>query len=70
FCNKLWNAARYVLMNAEDQDCGVNGETVELSLADRWIIARLQQTEQQVTRALEEFRFDHASQALYEFIWN
>ena len=70
FCNKLWNAARYVLMNAEDQDCGVNGEAVELSLADRWIIARLQQTEQQVTRALEEFRFDHASQALYEFIWN
>ncbi|MFP5303025.1 valine--tRNA ligase [Cobetia sp. SIMBA_158] len=70
FCNKLWNAARYVLMNAEDQDCGVNSEAVELSLADRWIIARLQQTEQQVTRALEEFRFDHASQALYEFIWN
>ncbi|MCO7232448.1 MULTISPECIES: valine--tRNA ligase [unclassified Cobetia] len=70
FCNKLWNAARYVLMNAEDQDCGVNDEAVELSLADRWIIARLQQTEQQVTRALEEFRFDHASQALYEFIWN
>lgn len=70
FCNKLWNAARYVLMNAEDQDCGINGEAVELSLADRWIIARLQQTEQQVTRALEEFRFDHASQALYEFIWN
>ncbi|WP_324691230.1 valine--tRNA ligase [Cobetia sp. D5] len=70
FCNKLWNAARYVLMNAENQDCGVNGEAVELSLADRWIIARLQQTEQQVTRALEEFRFDHASQALYEFIWN
>ncbi|GHE22918.1 valine--tRNA ligase [Halomonas urumqiensis] len=70
FCNKLWNASRYVLMNAEGQDCGTDGGEVELSLADRWIISRLQQTEAQVTRALEEFRFDHASQALYEFVWN
>ena len=70
FCNKLWNASRYVLMNAEGQDCGTGGEAVELSLADRWIVSRLQQTEAQVTKALEEFRFDHASQALYEFVWN
>ncbi len=70
FCNKLWNASRYVLMNAEGQDCGSDGSEVELSLADRWIVSRLQQTEAQVTRAMEEYRFDHASQALYEFIWN
>lgn len=70
FCNKLWNASRYVLMNAEGEDCGVAGGNVELSLADRWIVSRLQQTEAQVTKAMEEFRFDHASQAFYEFVWN
>ena len=70
FCNKLWNASRYVLMNTEDQDCGLTNTEVELSLADRWILSRLQVTSQQVSKALDEFRFDHASQALYEFIWN
>ncbi|RLT95367.1 valine--tRNA ligase [Ketobacter sp.] len=70
FCNKLWNASRYVMMNTENQDCGIHGGDIELSVADRWIISRLQQTELQVCRALDEFRFDHASQALYEFIWN
>ncbi|CAO1659467.1 valine--tRNA ligase [Halomonas sp. NYA30] len=70
FCNKLWNASRYVLMNAEGEDCGTKGDEVELSLADRWIISQLQKTEAQVTKALDEYRFDHASQALYEFIWN
>ena len=70
FCNKLWNASRYVMMNTENQDCGINGGDVELSVADRWIISRLQKMEQQVCKALDEFRFDHASQALYEFIWN
>ncbi|KGE78984.1 valine--tRNA ligase [Halomonas salina] len=70
FCNKLWNASRYVLMNAEGEDCGAAGGEVELSLADRWIISQLQKTEAQVTRAMEEFRFDHASQALYDFVWN
>ncbi|MEH6559847.1 MAG: valine--tRNA ligase [Marinobacter sp.] len=70
FCNKLWNAARYVLMNTENEDCGVNGEPVELSLADRWIVSALQQCEQDVTRHLDQYRFDLASHALYEFIWN
>lgn len=70
FCNKLWNAARYVLSNTEDQDCGQHGEDVELTLADRFIIARLQQTEQEITRALDTYRFDLASHALYEFVWN
>ena len=71
FCNKIWNAARYVLMNCEGEDCGQRGDSpVELSLADRWILSRLQETELAVTRAIEHYRFDHASQALYEFIWN
>ncbi|WP_404465062.1 valine--tRNA ligase [Vreelandella aquamarina] len=70
FCNKLWNASRYVLMNAEGEDCGTSGEDVELSLADRWIISQLQKTEAQVTKAMDDYRFDHASQALYEFVWN
>ncbi len=68
FCNKIWNAARYVLDKGED--CGQNGEAFELSLADRWIISQLQRTEAEVTRQLDQFRFDLAAQALYEFIWN
>ncbi|WP_251977306.1 valine--tRNA ligase [Salinicola avicenniae] len=70
FCNKLWNASRYVLMNAEGEDVGLNEEPVALSLADRWILSRLQQTAAQVTRSMEEYRFDLASQALYDFVWN
>ncbi|MFT5335392.1 MAG: valyl-tRNA synthetase, partial [Halioglobus sp.] len=71
FCNKIWNATRYVLMNCEDKDCGTDSTAeVELSLADRWIISKLQETEAEVTRAVANYRFDHASQALYEFIWN
>ncbi len=71
FCNKIWNAARYVLMNCEDADCGIGAESeVELSLADRWIISRLQETEAEVEKAISSYRFDLASQALYEFIWN
>ncbi len=71
FCNKLWNAARYVLMNSAEQPCGqADDADYSLSLADRWITSRLQRTEQEVTRALESFRFDLAAQALYEFTWN
>ena len=71
FCNKIWNASRYVLMNCEAQDCGQDGSTDHtLSLADRWIVSRLQATEQAVTDAIAQFRFDLATQALYEFFWN
>jgi len=75
FCNKLWNASRYVLMNTEEQDCGKDltheklGE-LELSLADRWIIGQFQQTVKTVHESFDSFRFDLASQALYEFTWN
>ena len=71
FCNKMWNAARYVLMNTEDQDCGQDNSTdYQLSLADRWIIGRLQQAEKAVTEAIDNYRLDLASQAIYEFFWN
>jgi valyl-tRNA synthetase len=70
FCNKLWNAARYVLMNTEAQDTGIDNQNIELSLADRWITSQLQTTTQTVTAALDNYRFDHAAQGLYEFIWN
>ncbi|WP_297187644.1 valine--tRNA ligase [uncultured Porticoccus sp.] len=71
FCNKMWNATRYVLMNTEDQDCGQDNSTdYQLSLADRWIIGRLQQAEKAVTEAIDHYRLDLASQAIYEFFWN
>ncbi|MEO1891990.1 MAG: valine--tRNA ligase [Alcanivorax sp.] len=72
FCNKIWNAARYVLMNTENQDCGLDADSgeVTLSLADRWIVSALQRAETEVTEALDQFRFDVASHAAYEFIWN
>ncbi|MBU0498438.1 MAG: valine--tRNA ligase [Gammaproteobacteria bacterium] len=69
FCNKLWNAARYVLMNTEGQDCGLSGD-LELSAADRWILSRLQETIAAVRESLDGYRFDHAAQAIYEFTWN
>ncbi len=71
FCNKIWNAARYVLMNTEGEDCGqADDAPVELHLVDRWILSRLQQTTADVHRAVSNYRFDLASQALYDFIWN
>jgi len=70
FCNKLWNAANYVLMNTEGKDCGQNGGDIELSAADQWIDARLQHTQQQIIHALQNYRLDHAAQAIYDFTWN
>lgn len=70
FCNKLWNASRYVLMNTEEQDCGQSGGELQYSLADRWIRAQLQATIADVRQALDGYRFDRAANALYEFIWN
>jgi valyl-tRNA synthetase len=69
FCNKLWNAARYVLMNTEGQDCGQTGVDVEYSAADRWIRSRLGATIAAVRTQMEQYRFDLAAQALYEFAW-
>ncbi|QEY61476.1 valine--tRNA ligase [Metapseudomonas lalkuanensis] len=70
FCNKLWNAANFVIENTDGQDTGVNDEPVELSSVDRWIISALQRTEAEVTRHLDGFRFDLAAQTLYEFVWD
>lgn len=70
FCNKLWNAARFVLSNCEGHDVAVNHDNVELSVADEWIISRLQRAELQVTEAFNSYRFDQAAQAIYEFVWN
>ena len=70
FCNKLWNASRFVLMNTQDQDCGFNGGELELSLADRWILAEFNQTVKAYRGALDSYRFDIAANILYEFTWN
>jgi valyl-tRNA synthetase len=70
FCNKLWNAARYVLMNTEGRDCGQSGETVLLSAADRWVISRLQVTGKEVIDSINGYRFDLAAQAIYTFVWD
>jgi valyl-tRNA synthetase len=70
FCNKLWNAARYVLMNTEGQDCGQQGGELDLNAADRWILSRLQVVEQTAREAIRAYRFDHLAQAIYEFVWN
>ncbi|MBT8066361.1 MAG: valine--tRNA ligase [Gammaproteobacteria bacterium] len=66
FCNKLWNAARYVLMNTESFDDG----DAELSVADRWIVARLNQTAVEVNGHLASYRLDLAAHAMYEFTWH
>ncbi|SDR70046.1 valine--tRNA ligase [Pseudomonas oryzae] len=70
FCNKLWNATNFVLENTDGKDCGAGDEPVELSPVDRWIISALQRCEQDVTRHLDQFRFDLAAQSLYEFVWD
>ena len=70
FCNKLWNAARFVIMNSEGKDCGHRGGDVDLSVADRWIRSLLQTTEAKVVEGISQYRFDLAAQAIYEFTWN
>lgn len=70
FCNKIWNAARYVLMNTEEQDTGINGGEMTLSVADRWIKSEFQKTITEFEKAVATYRFDLASNALYEFTWN
>ncbi|MCC2657419.1 MAG: valine--tRNA ligase [Panacagrimonas sp.] len=71
FCNKIWNAARYVLMNCEGQDCGVDAALpFELSTADRWIVSALQKLEAECAEHFRTYRFDLLSTALYQFIWN
>jgi valyl-tRNA synthetase len=79
FCNKLWNASRFVLMQTEGQECGfapheagacVPGGYLFFNAVDRWIVSALQRTESEVEKALGEYRFDLAARALYEFVWD
>jgi valyl-tRNA synthetase len=71
FCNKLWNAARFVLMNVEGKDVGLDdAKPASLSLVDRWIVSRLQETEAAVAGHLAAYRFDLAARAVYEFVWD
>ncbi|WP_330960465.1 valine--tRNA ligase [Photobacterium sp. 53610] len=71
FCNKLWNASRYVLMNTEDQDCGfAEGAELEYSLADKWIESQFELAAKEFNAHIENFRLDMAANTIYEFIWN
>ncbi len=70
FCNKLWNATRFVLMNLQGADAGREGGALSLSFADRWINSRFEQAKQEVADAYGQYRFDLAARAIYEFVWD
>jgi valyl-tRNA synthetase len=70
FCNKLWNAARFVLMNTEEQDNGLSAAPCEYTQVDKWIVSRLHQVTAVTSEAIDNYRFDLAAQAIYEFTWN
>ncbi|MGE5737912.1 MAG: valine--tRNA ligase [Betaproteobacteria bacterium] len=71
FCNKLWNATRFVLMNVEDRDVGLDGSLSKThTFVDRWLLGRLQQAKRDIAQNIDAYRFDLAAKALYEFVWD
>ena len=71
FCNKLWNATRFVLMNVEGKDCGIGNDAGNnLSFVDKWLLGRLQIAKRDIADGFDSYRFDFAAKALYEFVWD